>query len=348
MHPEQQAEQRRRLETIGRMAGIVVHDFNNLLMVMDGYARMVLEDPAISPATRDCILEILKASGRASELTRQLLQFSRHQPIDTERLQLHRLIEELRPMLERVLGETITLELDLRANEPNLEANRSQFEQVLLNLVVNARDAIEAQGRVTIRTTSTHEHCRLEVEDTGSGIPAELEGRIFEPFFTTKPTDKGTGLGLAMVAEAVEKWGARIEVASQPGQGTRMSILIPQAQPKLGGKVLVVEDEPAVRALILRALRQSGHQVWEAENTASALELLKSLDELDVLISDLEIPGGTGQDIAVRARERHPRLKTLLISGYAQSQPQPNQRFLQKPFSTKTLVLAVHDLLKLS
>ncbi len=348
MLPEQQAEQRRRLETIGRMAGIVVHDFNNLLMVMDGYARMVLEDPAISPATRDSILEILKASGRASELTRQLLQFSRNQRIDTERLQLHRVIEDLRPMLERVLGETITLELDLRANEPNLEANRSQLEQVLLNLVVNARDAIEAQGRVTIRTTSTDEHCRLEVEDTGSGIPAELEGRIFEPFFTTKPTDKGTGLGLAMVAEAVEKWGARIEVASQPGQGTRMSILIPQAQPKLGGKVLVVEDEPAVRALILRALRQSGYEVWEADNTSTALELAKSLDSLDLLISDLEIPGGTGQDIAVRARERHPRLKTLLISGYAHSQPQPGQMFLQKPFSTKTLVLAVHDLLNLS
>jgi two-component system cell cycle sensor histidine kinase/response regulator CckA len=274
------AAQRRRLETLGRLAGNVVHDFNNLLMVIDGYARMMLEEENLSRNSRESAQEILNASDRAAVLTRQLLAFSRKKPLQTVQVDLNALLKSMRPVLMRLLGETVQLDYSLCSESAVISANLSQVEQVLLNLIVNARDAMPVGGRIVVRTRREAEVLVLEVEDSGTGIPEGLQGRIFEPYFTTKPEGKGTGIGLAMVAETIDEWGGSIEASSLEGQGAlftlRLKSLAVEAEAELvegsAGTILVVEDEAGIRSLIRRVLEQRHFEVLEAASEVEARE----------------------------------------------------------------------------
>lgn len=340
-------QQRRRLETLGCLAGNVVHDFNNLLMVIDGYARMMLEEQGLSRSAKESAEEILQACGRAGELTQQLLAFSRKKSIAKKPMDLNGQLLSMRSMLVRLLGETVLLEYELSGDEVVIVAHQSQVEQVLLNLIVNARDAMPVGGRIVVRTRVDGDMVALELEDSGVGISAELQRKIFEPFFTTKPEGKGTGIGLALVAETVEEWGGRVELKSEEGNGARFCLWIPRvALVEGGGVVLLVEDEDGVRNLIRKVLEQRRYRVVECATEAEALRLAEVEAHLDLLITDLEIGAGTGTSVARLVRLRHPEVKVLFISGYLQEEPGPGEMALQKPFSPKTLVLAVQDLLK--
>jgi len=300
-------EQRRRLETLGRLAGNVIHDFNNLLMVIDGYARMMLEESALSRTARESAHEILNASERAAALTRQLLAFSRKKTLDSGPIDLNAQITAMRPMLKRLLGETVMLECELAGKPAVIQANLSRVEQVLLNLIVNARDAMPVGGRIVVRTRSEASMVVVEVEDTGLGIPAGMEGRIFEPFFTTKDAGKGTGIGLALVAETLNDWGGVVEVASSEGHGAKFTLRIPELDqgelPVQSGQtrstILVVEDEEGVRTLIRRILEQRSYQVLEASSESEAAEQASASSQIDLLITDMEIKGGQGRVVAI-------------------------------------------------
>lgn len=347
------AQQRRRLETLGRLAGNVIHDFNNLLMVIDGYARILLEEPQLSWSAKESTEEILKASGRAAALTQQLLAFSRGKSLEAVPVDLNLQLKLMRPMLMRLLGETVLLEYDLSAEPATILAQLSQVEQVLLNLIVNARDAMPVGGRIVVRTRLGGERVYLDFEDNGAGIPADLQPRIFEPFFTSKPEGKGTGIGLALVAETVAEWAGRIQVSSAPGEGAQFVLDLPRhkhadvesASAGTEGSILVVEDEDGVRSLIRRVLEQRNYRVLEAASEDGAIEAARKEAKIDVLITDLEIKGGQGKNVARMVRQLHPDLRVLFISGYLQDAPEGEDLALQKPFSPKTLVLGVQHLL---
>lgn len=341
-------EQRRRLETLGRLAGNVVHDFNNLLMVIDGYARMMLEEPHLSSSLRDSAQEILNASARASQLTSQLLAFTRKKSPTPITLDLNSQLLAMRPLLARLLGETVLLDYELSPQPIHARGQSGQLEQILLNLIINARDAMPVGGRIVIRTRLDQSSILLEVEDNGQGIPDHLAGRIFEPFFTTKPEGKGTGIGLSLVSEIVTEWGGTIQVTSQPGHGACFTITLPSTEPapQSSGTILVAEDEDAVRTLIRRALEQRGYTVLEAATESAAIDAIHNANHLDLLITDLELKGGNGHNVARSLRTTHPSARLLFISGYLQDPPPSGEISLQKPFSPKTLVLAVQDLLK--
>ncbi len=348
------AQQRRRLETLGRLAGNVVHDFNNLLMVIDGYARILLEEPQMSGSAKESAEEILKASGRAAALTQQLLAFSRGKSLEVVPVDLNRELSRMRPMLMRLLGETVLLDYELSQEPALILAHLSQVEQVLLNLIVNARDAMPVGGRIVVRTRLSGERVYLDFEDNGAGIPAELQPRIFEPFFTTKPEGKGTGIGLALVAETVAEWGGRIELSSAQGKGAQFVLDLPRhVQPSdepadagREGVILVVEDEDGVRSLIRRVLEQRHYRVLESASEDGAIEVARKEAKIDLLITDLEIKGGQGKNVASMVRLLHPDLRVMFISGYLQDAPGGDDLALQKPFSPKTLVLGVQHLLK--
>jgi two-component system cell cycle sensor histidine kinase/response regulator CckA len=348
------AQQRRRLETLGRLAGNVVHDFNNLLMVIDGYARMLLEEPQLSRSAQESAEEILRASGRAAALTQQLLAFSRGKSLEPKPVDLNLQLTQMRPMLMRLLGETVMLDYELSTEPALILAQLSQVEQVLLNLIVNARDAMPVGGRIVVRTRLSPDRVFLDFEDNGAGIPADLQPRIFEPFFTTKPEGKGTGIGLALVAETVAEWAGQIQVSSAPGEGAQFVLDIPRhkraieepAEVVRQGVILVVEDEDAVRALIRRVLEQRHYQVFEAASEDAAIEMARQQPKIDLLITDLEIKGGQGKNVASMVRLLHPDVRVMFISGYLQDSPGPEDLALQKPFSPKTLVLGVQHLLK--
>jgi CheY-like chemotaxis protein/two-component sensor histidine kinase len=342
--------QRRKLETLGRLSGHVAHDFNNLLMVVDGYARLLLEDATLSGSARDSVEEILRATARGSALTRQLLSFSRKPTGGKEALDLNVHLERMRPLIERLLGESIRLEVSLAERPVVVEVERDQLEQVLLNLIVNSRDAMPLGGRVSVRLGQDERNALLDVEDSGTGIAPELVPRIFEPFFTTKEDGKGTGIGLSLVRDTVQRWSGNIEVESEPGRGTRFRLNLPLAgHPRrneaTGAPILLVEDEPGIRSLIRRALQQHGFAVLEAASEAEALELAARLPELRLLITDLELAGGDGKRLAAEVQRGHPEIKVLFISGYLMDSSSGQSGYLQKPFSPNTLVLAVQRVL---
>lgn len=346
---QQMLDQRRRLETLGQLAGRVVHDFNNLLMLIDGYTQMLLEDEQLSKAARESALEIAAASERGAGLTRQLLDFARAKPNRAGTIDLHALLQAMQPMLQRLVGESVLLEYELSSERFELAAHRGQAEQVLLNLIVNARDAMPLGGKITVRTTVSREALLVAVEDTGPGIPTELQEKVFEPYFTTKPEGQGTGIGLALVAETIAEWGGRVRLASKAGEGACFVLELPAgAQPDASGGVviLIVEDDDAIRSLLRRILEQNQYQVVEASSLEQASRLATELPVLHVLITDLELGDGTGKALAEAVAVTHPGIRTLYISGYLTEAVPPGDRALQKPFSPKTLVLAVQDLLK--
>jgi two-component system, cell cycle sensor histidine kinase and response regulator CckA len=354
-------QQRRKLETLGRLAGNVVHDFNNLLMVIEGYTRMLLEEPNLTGSGQESAQEILRAAERASALTRQLLAFSRKTGVEGRAVEVNSQLRQMRAMLTRLLGESVKLEYVLAEEPCVIFANSAQLEQLLLNLIVNARDAVPIGGRIKVRTETDSGHVRIIVEDNGVGIPEELLPRIFEPFFTTKEHGKGTGIGLALVRETVQEWKGRIDVTSQLREGTQFLIELPRyhdpapapvaAPPKpavIEGTILLVEDEDGVRALIRRVLEQRHYRVLESSTEQGALDLARLEKDIDLLITDLELKRGEGRRLAETVKHLHPKAKVVLISGYVTEADGSADLVLQKPFSPNTMVLAVQHLLKSS
>ncbi len=381
---EEALRQSQKLDTMGRLAGGIAHDFNNLLQVINGYAEVALAGlPEGDPRAAD-LQEIVRAGQRAAGLTQQLLAFSRRQTVSSEPNDLHVTLSDMRAMIKRLIGERITLELRCEAADSIVEVAPAHLQQIVLNLVVNARDAMPDDGTIRIftrnlemdqrqgrlRGLSPGRYLALHVEDTGTGMTAEVQSRIFEPFFTTKPRGRGTGLGLATVYGLVRQHQGHISVQSQVGRGTQFAILLPVSQrssvgadaatPTVGaakgGTLLVVEDEDAVRRLWSQILSGAGYTVLEAESGERALDVAHAHDgTIDALISDVVMPGWSGHQIAAILATERPGLKILLISGYPDDADEAGpdgkavetQRLpiLNKPVSSETLLARVRELL---
>ena len=369
---EEQFRQSQKMEAVGRLAGGIAHDFNNLLTVMSSCSELLLLDLPRDDHRRTDVEEIRLAAQRAAGLTRQLLAFSRKQILQPTMLDLNAIVSEMEKMLRRVLGEDVALRTALDPELGFVRADHGQVEQVLMNLVVNARDAMPGGGAIVVRTRNVVSRdgdplVALEVADEGVGISAEALPYIFEPFYTTKEQGKGTGLGLSTVYGIVKQSGGDVEVDTAPGSGTTFRILLPRYReaptirraspagliaPSSRGTILLVEDEDAVRSLAMRILRREGYTVYVASNAAEAEAVFAGNGaEIVLLVSDLVLPGISGIDLALRLRGRRPALNVLLMSGYtdrdvgAFQREMPSVAFLQKPFTPDSLVSSVGALL---
>jgi two-component system, cell cycle sensor histidine kinase and response regulator CckA len=377
---ETQLSEARRLEALGRLAGGVAHDFNNMLSVMLGYAELLEEQIPEGASARADLQEIKRAAERATGLTRQLLAFGRRQMLQPRTIDLNRVIARTETFLQRVLGEHATLQLSLAPGPLWVEADPSQIEQVLLNLASNARDSLEGSGVVQI-TTRTRTLARawarqrglspgpaaeLAVRDKGRGMDAETLQRIFEPFFTTKDVGEGTGLGLATVYGIVKQSGGHIDAASTPGRGSVFRVILPivrepDAVPEpdpleqaTGGSetILLVEDDTAVAALAESMLTRIGYRVLVAHAAAEAVAASAGhAGGIDLLLTDVVMPGGSGCDMARTLRASRPSLKVLYMSGYPADAvvrhgvEEGEMAFLQKPFSLASLAAKVREAL---
>ncbi len=380
---QEQLRQSQKIEAIGRLAGGVAHDFSNLLTVIKGYTQLSLIDVKEKTPLWENIQEIQKATQRATDLTRQLLAFSRRQILDPKVLDLNSLIRDTEKMLHRIIGEDIELITLLSADLGRVKTDPNQIEQVIFNLAVNARDAMPSGGKLTIETANvesdedyTHAHVgvipghyvRLSVSDTGVGMSQEVQEKAFDPFFTTKDKGKGTGLGLSTVYGIVIQSGGKIWVYSEPGHGTTFKIYFPAIEGELdalNGKrepdsspvgsetVLLVEDEPSVRDLAKRLLKQQGYRVLEAANGEEALRLVQENggEKIHLLLTDVVLPRMGGKEVAGQLKVFLPDLRVLYTSGYTDhaivhhAVPDPGMHFLQKPFSLETLSQKVREVL---
>jgi two-component system cell cycle sensor histidine kinase/response regulator CckA len=366
---EEQLRQSQKMEAIGRLAGGVAHDFNNLLTIILGNTHLLRAAAPPDEEAIGLIDEIREAADRAAGLVRQLLTFSRRTPAHPEIVDLNQIVASTASLLRRLLGEQITVHTRLAPDPVRVRADRGQLEQVVMNLAVNARDAMPNGGTLTISTRridppSLGEDpiARLTVTDTGIGMTDEVKARIFEPFFTTKGPDKGTGLGLATVYGIVEQSGGHIEVDTAPGKGTTFRVDLPwcfaaapstvitaretmfRTTPGGGKSVLLVEDEDGVRKLARFALEGQGYTVAEAPDAESALELLKPDRTFDLLVTDLTMPGMDGRDLAGRVRATRPEVGVVFVSGYVPDggrlEEIPGAIFLPKPFTPVELLRA--------
>ncbi len=369
-----------KMEAIGNLAGGVAHDFNNLLTAILGWTDFALEAVGAREALRDDLLEIRKAGERAAALTRQLLAFGRRQMLQARSLDLNQVIRELEKMLRRIVGEDLELKLELASGLGMTKADPGQLEQVLMNLVVNARDAMPVGGTLTIRTAEVSleedperdggkpgPHVLVSVTDTGCGMDRQTQDRIFEPFFTTKEQGKGTGLGLATVYGIVKQSGGSIRVQSEPGRGSTFVVYLPlesakpgvvpksapTAPPSRGSEtILLVEDEDALRAVVARGLSAAGYTVLVANSGPSALRLAEAhVGPLELVVSDVVMPLMSGPELAERLAVLRPGFKLLYISGYVGDSIahhgvlEPGTNFLGKPFSAAALTRKVREVL---
>jgi PAS domain S-box-containing protein len=365
---KEQLEHSQKLESIGRLAGGMAHDFNNLMTTILGYSDLLLEKPDIDTECREHILEIKKAVGRANGLTGQLLTFSRKQIHKPAVVDINLLIKNMEKLLRPLLNETISLIFSLDPAAGCIKADPGQIEQVVMNLAVNAKDAMPAGGRLLLETRRREAQegdcVLLVVSDTGEGIKKETIGKIFEPFFTTKM--KGTGLGLATVYGIVKQSGGSISVDSVPGEGSRFTVSFPHVAeapsaipasephaPVTPGRetVLVVEDEPALAQVMQRFLRRNGYRILLANQGKEAIERFESCDHVDLLVSDVVMPGMSGLELSEKLRRINPRLKVLYISGYTDDSSVRAQireghvAFLPKPFTPDALCRKVREVL---
>ena len=362
----EQLRQAQKMEAVGRLAGGIAHDFNNLLTVINGNAETILSSISAQNPNHELVSDILEAGKRGSSLTRQLLAFSRKQVLLPRVVDLNVLLRETLGLLRRVIGEDIEATLIEEAELGGTKIDPGQFEQAIVNLVVNARDAMPRGGRLVIATQQTacpeHGSCVcVRVSDSGTGMDAATKARIFEPFFTTKEQGRGTGLGLAMVYGFVQQSDGHIEVESAVGKGTTFSIHLPLAAeqpevaaPRLEKKpdvrgtetILLVEDEEAVRRLAKRSLTTRGYTVLEAKDGEHALEVSRlHRGTIDLLVTDLIMPRLGGRELAkLMARER-PQLRTLFMSGYIDPEHLVVPDYLQKPFGANELVARIRELL---
>ena len=364
---EDDLRQSQKMEAVGRLAGGVAHDFNNMLTVILGNTQLMLASPSASPFLAENAEQIHQAAERAAKLVGQLLAFSRRQLLQLSTFDLNEVVTAMETMLRRIITVKVNLRTRLSPEPLVLRADRSRIEQVLVNLVVNARDAQPEGGTITIETRRSGQRVMLSVEDTGIGMDAQTRAHIFEPFFTTKEVGKGTGLGLSMVHGVVHQSGGQVDVESQPGQGTTFRIWLPltagaatAAAPReipapivqAQGTLLLVEDEPAVRRLAAVSLRQAGYHVIEARTGEEALEVTASPDlALDLVITDVVMPGLNGPELYEHLKVKRPGLKVIYTSGYPQNAMGSERTvdeglaFLGKPFTPGSLRAHVRKIL---
>jgi two-component system, cell cycle sensor histidine kinase and response regulator CckA len=378
---EEQLRQAQKMEAVGRLAGGVAHDFNNVLSVILGYGEFMLEDLSANDPLRADVEEMRTAAKRAAALTRQLLTFSRQEVVEPKVIDLHDVLTDLTKMLHRILGEDIDLVLVAPKSPGRVKADPSHVEQVILNLVVNARDAMPTGGRLTIETENVHldesyaqnhlpvkagPHVMMAVSDTGSGMDRATQARIFEPFFTTKERGKGTGLGLSTVFGVVTQSGGHIWVYSEVGKGTTFKVYLPlvdaapdvlrpQAPPatlKGTETILLVEDEEQVRTFAHNALRRQGYRVIAAQNAGEALLLCEKYPEpIDLLLTDVVMPRMSGPELAKRLALTRPEMKVLCMSGYTDDSIvrhgvlEAGVAYIQKPITPQTLAMKLREVL---
>jgi two-component system, cell cycle sensor histidine kinase and response regulator CckA len=381
-HLEEQLRQSQKMEAVGRLAGGIAHDFNNVLTAILGYSQILLTDLPEGDARREDIQEIEHAATRAATLTRQLLAFSRRQVLQPQLLDLNGLVENLDKFLRRLIGEDIDLLVRASPDLWLVSADPGQMEQVIMNLVVNSRDAMPTGGKLTLETANMTldaqyaqryisvrpgEYVMLAVSDTGTGMDEATQARIFEPFFTTKGSGKGTGLGLSTVYGIVKQSGGNIWVYSEPGRGTTFKVYLPRETqtsdpvrlPRTEATVLtgtetilLVEDEDAVRTLAGKVLRGLGYTVLEATLAREAVEIAgKHAPGIDLLLTDVVMPGHSGAELARMLMDSLPKLKVLYMSGYTDEAIihhgvlAANIAYLQKPFTPTALATKVREVL---
>jgi two-component system cell cycle sensor histidine kinase/response regulator CckA len=370
--------QSQRMEAVGQLASGVAHDFNNLLTIIKGYSSMLLERNPDGAETH-CAREIQQAADRAASLTHQLLAFSRKQTLQPRVLDLNTIVHGLEMMLRRVLTENVELLIHTAPDLGFIKADPVQMEQVLINLAVNARDAMPKGGRLTIATAPRRvqtdsgegealiragDYVTLSVSDSGMGMDAATRARIFEPFFTTKEVGKGTGLGLATVYGIIKQSNGHIEVESEPGKGSSFRVSLPKAEqeamparkattaeiPKRGtGTILLAEDEPLLRELGQTILEQAGYKVVTAPDPDALRSFVASYDnKVDLLLTDVVMPGMSGPELVRLVRSRWPDIRVLYMSGYADDEIEdldPDAGFLQKPFTPSELTAKIAEVL---
>lgn len=376
---EEQYQQAQKMEAIGQLAGGVAHDFNNLLTAILGYCELLLTDLPEGDDHHHDLQEIQKAGTRAAGLTRQLLAFSRREIIAPTVIDLNEIVSDMKSMLQRLIGEDIKVQIRLRPGTLQLKADRGQLEQIVMNLAVNARDAMPNGGVLTIETSNAlldsnfqpsnfraepDPFVALTVKDNGVGMTPDVQARVFEPFFTTKAVGKGTGLGLATVHGIVRRAGGTVTVDSEVGHGTSIKVFFPvaedddslpeihpHARPHVGAEtVLVVEDEDGLRELIRRLLLRQGYEVHVAANVDEALQTFASIDA-DVLLTDVVMPGGSGPELTRKLVETHPGLRVLYMSGYTEDAIvhhgvlEPDIAFVHKPFTSESLSRKLREVL---
>ncbi|OWK45297.1 diguanylate cyclase/phosphodiesterase (GGDEF & EAL domains) with PAS/PAC sensor(s) [Fimbriiglobus ruber] len=377
---EDHFRQAQKMEAVGQLAGGIAHDFNNLLTVINGYAALLLDGLGPEDPNRESVVEIQEAGQRAAGLTAQLLAFSRKAIIEPKLLDLNDVVVQTGKILGRLIGEDITLSTTLTTRLDRVNVDPGQLEQVVMNLAVNARDAMPTGGRLTVETANAEvreggaypelvpgRYVRLTVADTGCGMPEDVKARVFEPFFTTKGVGKGTGLGLATVYGIVRTYGGHIGVRSTVGVGTTVEILLPAAAGPVRAKqaeedeaaaprgtetLLLVEDEDAVRRITRTTLTGQGYTVLEAAGGADAVRLVEGREgRIDLLLTDVVMPGMGGRELAETLRERNPGLKVLYTSGYTDDAVvrhgivAARDAFLQKPFTPLTVARKVREVL---
>lgn len=378
---QEQFRQAQKMEAIGRLAGGVAHDFNNLLTVIKGTCQLSLSDLPEGDPMRKSFEEIMQASDRASSLTRQLLALGRRQIMDTRVIDLNRIVAGLETMLRRIIGEDIELVTFLQDEIGTVRADPGQIEQAVINMVINARDAMPGGGKLTIETANVEldeeyarlhhgvrpgPHVMLSITDTGTGMAPDIKDHIFEPFFSTKEKGKGTGLGLSTVYGIVKQSGGNIWVYSEPGRGTTFKLYLPRVcepadaigeqpsgdVPRGNETILVVEDEGAVRRLAVRVLAQYGYRALEASDGARALALCEEhKGPLHLILTDVIMPGMSGREAAERLRELHPEAKLLYMSGYTDNVIvhhgvlDQGTKFIHKPFTVEALARKVREVL---
>jgi len=378
---QEQLRQSQKMEAIGRLAGGVAHDFNNLLTVIKGYAQLSLLGLKEDSPLRDALKEIGGAADRASQLTRQLLAFSRRQIFEMKVLNINSIIKDLEKMVRRIIGEDIELVSILADDLGKVKTDPGQIEQVILNLVVNARDAMPEGGRLTIETkdvfldeeyakshvaVTAGPYVMLSVSDTGCGMTPEVKEKIFEPFFTTKEKGKGTGLGLSTVYGIVKQSGGNIWVYSEPGQGSTFKIYLPRVEeegefqrvpiekeiPKGSETILVIEDDDSVRKVAVRFLKRQGYVVFEAKRGEEALEIFKNHNgPIHLILVDVIMPGESGPQLIERIKENSWEFKVLYMSGYTDNAIvhhgvlKKGVEFIQKPFTLESLSRKVREVL---
>ncbi len=379
---EEQLMHAQKMEAVGRLAGGVAHDFNNMLTVIAGYNRMILDELSTLDPLRGYAEEILKAADRAAALTNQLLAFSRRQIMQPRVVSTNAVLGQTENMLRRLIGEDIQLVMSLGPDTGNIRADPNHIEQAIVNLAVNSRDAMPSGGRIIIETANvqidetyarTHmgvkpgEFVMIAISDTGHGMDSATRQNIFEPFFTTKQRGKGTGLGLATVYGMVKQSGGDIWVYSEPGQGTTFKLYFPRVaepvatgavteteQPRHehGGTLMLVEDETQVRELEARMLRQLGYTVLAAANGEEAIAVCRDHPgEISLLVTDVVMPNMSGKQVADALLSSRPDLRVLYLSGYTENTVvnhgvlDSNVDFLSKPFSREALARKIHEIL---
>jgi two-component system, cell cycle sensor histidine kinase and response regulator CckA len=376
---ERQLQQSQRLESLGQLAGGVAHDFNNLLGVISSYAAFVAEEVERRrpfdgwQTVRADIEQVQRAAQRAAELTHQLLSFARREVVQPRVLSVNDVVSSIKQLLLRTLGEHVELITDLADGLDPVLADPGQIEQVLVNLAVNARDAMPGGGKLTIETSTMQadeeyaasryrtppgRYAAIKVSDTGTGMPAEVAERAFEPFYTTKPKGEGSGLGLATVYGIITQAGGSVRIYSEPGLGTTLTVLLPvtdqlavpiaapPGKPRggAGQTVLVVEDEAALREVTRRILDRNGYRVRVAGTGQEAIDISAGADQIDILLTDVVMPRMQGKEVAERVRALQPGVRVLFMSGYtqgllgAQGVLEPGTRLIEKPFSEAALL----------